>query len=198
MRVGSHETDETEIRNLLAAREFHTAFERIVAQFENRIYRLALSMTCNHSVAEDLAQDAFLRVWKALPNYDGRASVYTWIYAITRNVCFTELRRRAARPFTSLDAMEISEGGPGAPLADDRERCAATGMDAQAFLVRLPERYRQVLVLFYLDQKSYRETAAALGIPLGTVKTMLHRAKLKLADLRKQDERRPLPPVKSL
>lgn len=171
--------DETAIRQLLAADRRPEAFDAIVAQFREKIFHLALSMTRHEATAADLAQDALLRVWKALPAYNGTASLSTWIYTIARNVCLTELARAARRPSVSLDAPESA--GTVESLVAPEPAAAGTGMDLDALLTQLPEKYRQVLHLFYLEQKSHEETAALLALPVGTVKTFLFRARKELA-----------------
>jgi len=176
--------DETDIRQLLAAGQPREAFDRIVERFQEKIFHLALSMTRDSSTACDMAQEALLRVWKALPAYNGSASLSTWIYTITRNVCLTELRRAARRSAVSLDAPESA--GTLETLAAPNSLEAAAGMDIEAVLAHLPENYQRVLRLFYLEQKSYEETAALLGLPLGTVKTFLFRARKELARLAAQ------------
>lgn len=172
--------DESEIRQLLAAGREREAFERIVQTYQSKVYHLALSMTRDQATAKDLAQEAFLRVWKALPRYDGRASFSTWIYAITRNVCLTEISRAKRRPSLSLDAPY---SGPPIEWAEPTEREATAKMDIEVLLARLSPSHEQVLRLFYLEQKSYQETAELLGQPLGTVKTNLFRARQELARL---------------
>lgn len=173
--------DESEIRRLLDERQIHGAFERIVEEFRDRIFRLACSMTRDSTLAQDLAQEALLRVWRALPRYDGRASLSTWIYVISRNTCLTELKRRSLRQTVSLDAPDSAPTTDSALQAPAPE--AGRAEDVRACLERLPERERLVITLFYLEQKSHAETAAALGMPVGTVKTLLHRARRQLARL---------------
>lgn len=173
--------DETDIRQLLAAGRQREAFELIMDRIQVKVFHLALSMTHHDATARDLAQEALLRVWKALPAYNGSASVSTWIYTITRNVCLTELTRAARRPTVPLDAPEFEGLLESFAGADSSE--VASGMDIEPMLARLPEKYQQVLRLFYLEQKSYEETAALLGQPLGTVKTNLFRARKELARL---------------
>lgn len=181
--------DETDIRQLLAAGDQRKAFERIVERLQEKIFHLALSMTRNEATARDLAQESLLRVWKALPAYNGNASLSTWIYTITRNVCLTELTRAARRQAMSLDAPESA--GTLQSLTAPQASDGAAHLDIEAMLSRLPEKYQRVLRLFYLEQKSYEETAALLGLPVGTVKTNLFRARKELIELTKQGERTP-------
>ena len=161
---------EQEIRVHLAARRYGEAFELVVECFQNKVFRLCCSLLFNEALAEDAAQDVFLRVWRALPAYRGESSVSTWIYSIARNTCMTRLRRETARPTVPLaEATQASEERqPGEP-------------DIRGMIARLPEKYRQVLLLFYFEEKSYEEVAAMLNLPMGTVKTHLHRARKELA-----------------
>ena len=174
-------TDESDIHELLEANRLREAFERIVDRFQEKVFHLALSLSRNHATAADLAQEAFLRVWKALPGYNGTASLSTWIYTITRNACLTELKRSSRRQAVPLDAPESEElaGSLAAP------ECLEAGAvdDIEASLAGLPEHYRRVLELYYLEQKSYEETSALLGLPMGTVKTHLFRARKELVRL---------------
>lgn len=181
--------DETDIRQELAAGRHREAFERIVERFQQKIFHLALSMTRHEATALDLAQEALLRVWKALPAYDGRASLSTWIYTITRNACLTELSRAARRPTVPLDAPESASTLE--MIAAPEPAGAAAGLDLAVLLAGLPEKQQQVLRLFYLEQKSYAETAALLGQPLGTVKTNLFRARKELGRLAMRSEAGP-------
>lgn len=183
--------DESDIRQLLTTGRLREAFERIVDCFQEKIFHLALGMTRSEHTARDLAQEALLRVWKALPAYNGSASLSTWIYTIARNVCLTELKRAGRRPAVSLDAPESADtleglAAAGNPVADD-------ALDIAALLGQLPQKHQLVLRLFYLEQKSLLETAALLAQPLGTVKTNLFRARQELARLAARTSTAPQP-----
>jgi RNA polymerase sigma-70 factor (ECF subfamily) len=150
------------------------AFGLLLERYERRLYRLCLSLLREPAQAEDAAQESFVRIWKALPNYDGRAALSTWIYAITRNRCLSAMQRR--REEESLSEPEVAAAAESAAPQD------ATGADDRGELLRelveaLPERYRRALTLFYYEERSVPEVAAMLGIPEGTVKTQLFRAR---------------------
>ncbi|HLY15660.1 MAG TPA: sigma-70 family RNA polymerase sigma factor [Bryobacteraceae bacterium] len=153
-------------------------FERIVREYQDRIFRLAFSMLGNRAAAEETAQDVLVRAWRGLPGFRAESSLSTWIYAITRNVCLTALRRH------EISAYSLEE--PAAQRAAERHAFAgwavADSPDAAALLERLPARYRQVVALFYMQEKSYDEVASMLGMPIGTVKTYLFRARQSLAE----------------
>ena len=165
-------------------------FEQMLDCYQAKVFRLAWSMLGNEMAAQDVAQDVFMKVWKALPNYRGDATASSWIYTITRNTCLSELKKRALRKSVSL-ADEAVEAEVDRQTASVRmENAAGQQMDVQVMLAQLPEHYRQVVTLFYMEQKSYDEVAAMLDVPIGTVKTHLHRAKKELMRLnvrRKED-----------
>jgi RNA polymerase sigma-70 factor, ECF subfamily len=182
---------EDDIRRQLEAQRFGEAFDLLVERFKEKVFRLAFSMLRNETQAEDTTQDVFVKIWKNLANYHGGASLSTWIYTITRNTCLTELKKRAARPTVSLHDPDMDEGH-GIPELQSNDRECGMDADVELLLAELPEKYRQVIVLFYLEQKAYEEVAAMLGIPLGTMKTLLFRAKKELVRIA---SRRENPPV---
>ena len=169
-----------DIRQCLAVGQYHAAFERLVERYSVKVFHLAYSMFGNQTQAEDVAQEVLLRVWKGLPGYHGVASLSTWVYTIARNTCLTELKRRARQASVSLDAPEFIEAIDSVPALQSSDPESGLEMDVDQMLSQLPEKYRQVISLFYLEQKSYEEVAALLGVPLGTVKTFLYRAKKEL------------------
>ncbi|MEO8426389.1 MAG: sigma-70 family RNA polymerase sigma factor [Verrucomicrobiota bacterium] len=171
---------EQDIRQRLDARQYREAFELLMDRFQNKVFGLAFSMVRNETMAEDLTQDVFMKIWKALPGYHGDASLSTWIYTITRNTCLTEIKKRTARPTVSFDEPEFEDALEKLPACQTSDREAGAELDIQVMLARLPEKYRRVITLFYLEQKSYDEVSAMLGIPMGTVKTFLFRARKEL------------------
>jgi RNA polymerase sigma-70 factor, ECF subfamily len=171
---------EDEIRQRLAARQYGEAFGLLIEQFKDKVFRLALSMLHDASQAEDLAQDVFVKIWKNLPGYHGGASLSTWIYVITRNTCLTELKKRALHPTVSLHQPDMEHAAETFPALQASDRESGVEMDVQAMLAELPQKYRQVITLFYLEQKAYEEVATMLSLPLGTVKTLIFRAKKEL------------------
>jgi RNA polymerase sigma-70 factor (ECF subfamily) len=153
-------------------------FEAIVREYQDRIYRLALSMLGDRSAAEETCQDVLVRVWKGLPGFRAESSLSTWIYAITRNACLAALRRR------NLRLVSLDEPAPRreAERKGAAEWAAAEIPEAPELLNRLPAKYREVVALFYMQDKSYEDVASMLDLPLGTVKTYLFRARKSLAE----------------
>jgi RNA polymerase sigma-70 factor, ECF subfamily len=180
---------EEDIQQRLEARRYSEAFELVLERFKDKVFRLAFSMMRNETQAEDLAQDVFVRIWKALPGYHGGASLSTWIYTITRNTCLTELKKRATRPTVSLHEPEMEAAADSIGALQTNDADPGAERDVAALLAELPGKYRQVITLFYLEQKAYEEVAVMLGIPLGTVKTLLFRAKKELLRIGTRDAR---------
>jgi RNA polymerase sigma-70 factor (ECF subfamily) len=165
----------------------HDAFTEIVERYKSRVHWLVIRMIGSSNV-EDITQDVFLRAYQAIEGYRGDSTFRTWLYRITRNLCVTHLRKKGSHGGT----VSIEEEGeeaihnllPESPvsLEDEIERRDLSAA-IQTLMARLPEKYRTVLTLFYLQQVRYEEIADIMGIPLGTVKTYIHRARLRLRDL---------------
>jgi RNA polymerase sigma-70 factor (ECF subfamily) len=169
------------IEEHLAAGRHARAFDLVVPAFRDRVFRLAYSILKDRAAAEDAAQETFVRVWKALPGFDGRAQLGTWIYAIARNTCLMELRRR--RPTVSFDDPDSAEAQHAAAAiatgpAEDPER-----ENLLRLVDTLPRNQQEAVRLFYLEDRSYEAVAEQLDMPLGTVKNLLHRARKRLMEL---------------
>ena len=153
-------------------------FDRIAGEYQDRIFRLACAMLGDQAAAEEAAQEALLRIWKGLPRFRGDSSLSTWIYAITRNACLTARGRAGPR-------MESLEEPAGLYEAEKRSAAGwrtAPAPDVMPLLDALPAKYREVVALFYMQEKSYDEVAGMLGLPVGTVKTYLFRARKSMAE----------------
>ena len=160
------------------------AFELLVDRYQDKVFHLALSLMRDRQLAEDMAQEVFMRIWRGLAGYSGAASLSTWIYAVGRNTCLSELKRRALRPRLLMEESALDRAAD-TPVAAPGSEAA---LDVKVLLDRLPERYRQALTLYYLEERSYQEVAEILGVPMGTVKTFLHRAKKELVELSEPGE----------
>jgi RNA polymerase sigma-70 factor (ECF subfamily) len=165
---------EEPLHALVRQRCYTEAFEGLVDRYQDKVYRLALSYTRDRARAEELAQDVFVKLWRALPRFDGRASLSTWLYAIARNTCLSALRYDARRRMLPLDEV----GEPAAPAGRPPELAC----DVRQLVARLPEPQRRVVTLFYLENRSLREVGCMLDMPEGTVKSHLHRARRSLAE----------------
>ena len=172
-------SQDDQIRALLRAHRYDEAFDAVITMFAARILRLAVAMLGDRALAEDTVQDVMVRIWRALPSYRSEASVSTWIYAITRNRCLTVLKQQGAERSTSLEEPTARSAAEHTfvetPPASNRA-------EVEALLGTLPAAYRQALTLFYMEEQSYEEIARLLGIPIGTVKTHIHRARKMLVE----------------
>ena len=159
-------------------------FERLVREHQQRIFAFSLGLCGNAADAEEIAQDAFLRAHRALGGYETQRvrelKVSSWLHRIALNVFRNRVRRRRPHVVGLDDIAEPPSSAPGpAPTfesAEEREHL-------RALLGTLPIRYREAVVLRHVQGLSYREMAAVLEIPIGTLKSDVHRG---LALLRKE------------
>jgi RNA polymerase sigma-70 factor (ECF subfamily) len=163
------------------------AFEDLLQRHLRGIYRVAYRLAGNHDDAEDLAQEALVEAFRAFDRYQPGTHFDRWLYRIMTHTHIDRLRRRGRRPEVSLDAPVGPGGDPLVVLVgddrDDPQRLVEV-MDLdgaiQAALDRLPEEFRTAVVLADIEGLSYDEVAAAVGCPIGTVRSRLHRARQML------------------
>lgn len=161
------------------------AFETLVAPYEKKIYALCLRMLGNREDALDCAQEAMLRIWRAMGTYKKQASFSTWSYRIATNTCLDLLRRKKVRPSISLDGLAEAGYLP-ADSQTGPEAMAESSARKQALergIASLPEDLRAAIVLRDIQGFSYEEVAEVLRTPLGTVKSRINRAREKLRKL---------------
>jgi RNA polymerase sigma-70 factor (ECF subfamily) len=157
------------------------AFAELVDQYKNLVYGLVYRMVPDRSIVDDLAQDVFLRIHRGLRYFRGEARLSTWVYRIVQNVCSEARARRA--PALSLDSDDRA-GRKFDPGANDRAFGDLELRDRlERAIAELPEPQQMLIAAHYLDGVQYEALAETLGIPLGTVKTHLHRAKKRLREL---------------
>lgn len=158
---------------LRAGRGHRESFAELVRRHQGKVRALLMRLCADRSLADDLAQEVFLRAYRGLVGFEGRSSFGTWVYRISYNVYLnhrTRTRSYSALPEDYDARAAAPEDALSVPRSDLRR-------DLEAAIVELPERYRAVIVLYYLQEVSYPEIAEILELPLGTVKTHLHRAK---------------------
>ena len=166
--------NDEDVQSLLRRRRWAAAFELLLDLYQHKVFRLVYSILKETAKAEEVTQDIFLKMWQILPEYDGRASISTWLYTIARNTALSAYRAEAYRKTLPIEDCE-----PPAGIRD-------TGMqqvEVRQVLERLPEVQQQVITLFYLQERSVEQVAQMLDLPEGTVKSHLHRARRALADL---------------
>lgn len=158
------------------------AFGELVDRYRAPVVRLAYSLTHDVDEAKDVAQDAFFRAFRRIESFRPDRPFSRWLFVIARNASFDAMRRRRR------SVMLVPEGGD---VVVGPEEWALRNEEAERIreaLEALPEHYRKVLDLYYVSGLRYREIAVALGIPLGTVKTYIARAKRRLRDVLESDE----------
>lgn len=164
------------------------AFEALVARYSRHVYTIAYRMAGNDADAKDLVQEAFVRVYRAMNRIDPAANLEGWLYRIVTNLFIDMLRRRPKARIESLDVPVTTPKGGEVP----REIADATAdpsalvdqqleSDVQQALMALDPDLRAVVVLSDIEGQAYEEIAGALRIPIGTVKSRLHRARKALA-----------------
>jgi RNA polymerase sigma-70 factor (ECF subfamily) len=168
-----------DVQSLLEQHRYRRAFERLLELYEQKVFGMAVMFLKDRGRAEEVTQDIFLKLWEALPAYDGRAAASTWLYTIARNTCLTAVRSESFRRTVPLD----SEAEPITPASGDNTLQA---MQVRQCLDRLPEAQRQVITLFYMLEKSVGEVGRMLDLPEGTVKSHLYRARIALAAMMKE------------
>lgn len=171
-------------------REELEAFEALVERYGRQIYNIAYRMAGNDADAKDLTQEAFIRVFRAFRRIDPQASLERWLYRIVSNLYIDMLRRRPKVRIESLDAPvitpkggEISRDVPDARADPEAEVLdAQLDSDVQRALLGLSPDLRAVVALSDIEGYSYEEIGEMLRIPVGTVKSRLHRARRTLQD----------------
>ena len=161
------------------------AFEEIYERYEAMVFNLAWRLCGDPTEAQDLAQEAFLRVYRHLERFQGRSSLKTWIYRVALNTCRSSLGRKKWR---SVPLAE-EEGAEGLVLVDTRrtpeERAVATSAGEQVLesLALIPRKFREAVVLRDLEGLTYTEMADVLGVRIGTVRSRIARGRKRLRDL---------------
>jgi RNA polymerase sigma-70 factor (ECF subfamily) len=173
---------------LLKAGDRHAVLEGLMQRYRQKVLHLAVSILRDPALAEDMSQTVFVKAWQALPKFDGRASLSTWLYTITRNTCLTAVEReRRIVPLEDVGDVADDDGDPmlfgTAQAGVESAGQAAAEYDVAKLLEQLPEPYRRVVVLFYLEDRSCEEVGELLSMPTGTVKALLHRGRKRLAAL---------------
>jgi RNA polymerase sigma-70 factor (ECF subfamily) len=155
------------------------AFRELVDEYKGMVFAIISRSAIDRSHIEDLAQEVFIRVYRGLPHFRGDARLSTWICRIALNVC-ADARQRKPRE-VSLDAAPAGAPPPAAAVVTDPAFADLELRDRVAkAIARLTERSRLVLSMHYFAGRGYEEIAEALHVPLGTVKTHIHRAKQEL------------------
>jgi RNA polymerase sigma-70 factor, ECF subfamily len=158
------------------------AFEAIYCRYQASVYRFARSMTGSSAVAEDVTQEVFVTLMRNLARYDPqRARLSTYLYGMTRNV--TRVRLRHERSLVNLDDASSDGWEPASPHDPSEALAYSQNLSRlRKAIVDLPSRYREVVILCALHGLSYIDAADAIGIPVSTVRSRLHRGRTLLSE----------------
>jgi RNA polymerase sigma-70 factor (ECF subfamily) len=196
--AGPVDDEEARLVRRLVARDEH-AFNLLVRTYERRIFALLLRMLGSRAEAEDLAQEVFVQVFKAIGSFRGDAKLSTWVYRIAMNLCKNRskyLKVRHAGEQEELDALDkpgrrapwTDAGGARAPIAHiERPDEAMAGKQVERIvreaILELDASFRECLILRDVEDLSYEEIEQITGLPSGTVKSRIHRARTQLKEL---------------
>ncbi|MCR3922497.1 MAG: sigma-70 family RNA polymerase sigma factor [Firmicutes bacterium] len=166
------------------------AYDELMQRYEKKVYALCFRMVGDRDDAADLAQEAFLKAFRALPSFKGEASFSTWLFRIVTNTCLDERRKRKNNSSVSLDKpwpteegellREVLDNTPG-PLAVTLQR--ELQAEIRSLLNKLSPAQRAVIVMRDLEGFSYEEMATILQVNMGTIKSRLNRARQQLRTL---------------
>lgn len=174
---------ETRLAKLARNGDRH-AFAELVDLYKDKLFHLAYRMLGNAQEAEDIVQETFIRVYKNLKRYDSTHKFSTWIYRIASNLCIDRLRKKRHTSY-SLDAdMKEGEGLDGYSMLaaddaspEDQLALSETQQQIRQAIEKMPEKYRTVIILRYLQDLSLKEISDILDMPVTTVKTRVHRGR---------------------
>jgi len=177
--MANRRLEEIKLLALCMASDNRDAFSRLVEIHQQGLRRFLLNLTNgNEALTDDLAQETFLKAWLAVRSFHGLSGFKTWLYRIAINE-FSTYRRQVARyDISGMDAgdLVIEDTSASSRISDDR-------MDVAAVMKRLPEKERLVTLLFYMEELPVKEIVKITGMPEGTVKSHLSRARGHLSKL---------------
>jgi RNA polymerase sigma-70 factor (ECF subfamily) len=164
------------------------AFRELVRRFERPIYSLIVRMVQDPSLAEDLAQEVFVKAYRRLDSYDPERKLSSWLFKIAHNTTIDHLRRGAPETVPLEAEKDDERAGWASVLPDESVESPAAGAERKDLgralekaIATLRPEYREAVLMFYSEGASYQEICEVTGLPMGTVKTNLHRARKQLA-----------------
>ncbi|HHW32327.1 MAG TPA: sigma-70 family RNA polymerase sigma factor [Clostridiaceae bacterium] len=166
------------------------AFEELIEKHQKKVFNLALRMLGNHEDAYDIAQEVFIKVYKAIKNFKEESSFSTWIYRIATNTCLDELRRRKNKNIVYIDEdiksedsdmkRQLEDSGPTPDLITEKKEIKRIIYNA---IEKLPDQHKSALILRDIQGFSYEEIARILECPEGTVKSRINRGRKTLKEM---------------
>ena len=187
------ELDESKLIERLVARD-ERAFNDLVRAYDRRVFALVLRMIGNRAEAEDLAQEVFVQVFKAIGSFRGESKLSTWIYRIAVNLCKNRTKYLRVRHSDEQDELEaVAERVPMGEVRranvgqverpDEMMAGRQVEQIVQQAILQLPDAFRECLVLCDVEELSLKEIVDITGLPEGTVKSRIHRARAQLKEI---------------
>ncbi len=190
LKMLNDENDNRIVAKILSSKKH--MFETLVERYKNGIMTLLYRFLGNREEAEDAAQDTFVRAFKYLKSYDSNAKFSSWLFKIATNCAYKQLSKIRKRSFESLDDVQVgSKVKEPEDISSFPEKVVVDGERAvilQEALAKLPDHYREVLILRFMQDLSYNEISEIMEIPISSVKVNLHRAKARLMKIYKEME----------
>lgn len=168
------------------------AFEDIIALYEKKVFGIIYQITKNQNEIEDLAQEVFIKIYRNIDKFQGNSSLYTWIYKITVNLCLDELRKKKEVIYLD-EKINVNDGEIELQLPSKEKNQEQQYEEKelkekmQIAIDRLPDKQKMMIVLRDIKGFTYEEISEITGIKLGTVKSQINRARLKLKELLEKD-----------
>jgi RNA polymerase sigma-70 factor (ECF subfamily) len=178
-RAAASQTSDHDLIESIAHGDKH-AFQMLYARHHARVYRFILRLVGNEATAEDIVHEVFLDVWRRADEFEAKSRVSTWLLAISRHKAISALRRRSDAQLDEAYAAAIVDLADGpAAAADKSERSAIL----QKCLAKLSPSHREVINLVYYNERTIEEAARSIGVPINTIKTRMHYARNRIAEL---------------
>ena len=156
------------------------AFTALVERHQTRVFNVALRVLGDREDAHDATQDAFLSMLRKLSQFRGDSAFTTWLHRVTVNACYDILRKRRRTPMLRIVTDEDDPMPDLGPPSPDHADATADTIDVARALREIPDDYRIVLVLADVQDLAYEEIARVLDVPIGTVKSRVHRGRIAL------------------
>ena len=167
-----------------------SAYAILVARYQDRLYAVASAVLRDRAASQDVVQDAFLQAYVNLAGFQRKSQFYTWLYRITFNLAIGAARRAKRGGTVTVSNVDLQSLPSRSDSPEDRQRREESIQAVRQAIDKLPPEHRIVIILREIDDASYEEIAERTGVPLGTVRSRLYRARAMLRQilLRRKDD----------
>ncbi|MFC1535594.1 RNA polymerase sigma factor [Candidatus Neomarinimicrobiota bacterium] len=168
-----------EILDLFRAGNRDKAFRALVDIHGKTVYNIALFTLNDESMADDVTQESYIKIYRNLEKFKGDSKLSTWMYRIVKNACYDAAKKRHFGPVDEMEELDLRDPDGFSP--DEDALIHWRQEELRDAVEQLPVNQRLAITLYYFQDKSYEDVAAIMGLPLNTLKSHLHRAKTSLA-----------------